>query len=256
MDTVIHHGRETAYTVTNGGESAETICFVHGSGASHAVWRFQKPLSNHHDLVSFDLSGHGESGDIQTNAGYAALSAYTDDLIAVVDETDSTVLVGSSLGGAVILHALLERSFDPEAAVLTGTGARMGVLDDLLVWLESDFERAIEFLHGPDRLFHDPDPELLEASRDRMRECGRQTTARDFRTCHRFDVRDDLDKINVPTLAVCGEYDQLTPPWYHEYLADEIPSGAHAEIDDAAHLPMLEQPDAFNEQLVDFLESR
>ncbi|AHF99914.1 carboxylesterase [Halostagnicola larsenii XH-48] len=256
MDTVTHHGRETAYTVTNGGESAETICFVHGSGTSREVWQFQEPLSDRYDTVSLDLSGHGESDEIQANAGYAALSAYTDDLLAVVDETDSTVLVGSSLGGAVVLHTLLERSFDPEAAVLTGTGARMGVLDDLLVWLESDFERAIEFLHGPDRLFHDPDPELLETSRDRMRECGQQTTERDFRTCHQFDVRNDLGNIDVPTLAVCGEYDQLTPPWFHEYLADEIPNGVHATIDDAAHLPMLEQPDTFNGQLIDFLESR
>ncbi|SFS50228.1 alpha/beta fold hydrolase [Halostagnicola kamekurae] len=256
MDTVTHHGRETAFVATAGERSDETICFVHGSGTSHTVWEFQNSLSDRYDLVSLDLSGHGASDDVQADAGYATLSAYSDDLLAVVEETDATAVVGSSLGGAVTLHALLERSFEPNAAILTGTGARMGVLEDLLAWLESDFERAIEFLHEPDRLFHDPNAELLEASRERMRECGRRTTARDFRTCHRFDVRADLGEIDVPTLAVCGEYDRLTPPWYHEFLADELPDGEYVTIDDAAHLPMLERPDAFNEALDDFVASR
>ena len=255
MNTVTHHGRETAYAVTEGEESKEKVCFVHGSGGSHAVWRFQESLSDRYDIVALDLSGHGESDDIQADSGYSALSAYADDALAVVDETNSTVLVGNSLGGAVILHILLERSFEPGAAILTGTGARMGVLDDLLEWLESDFERAIEFLHGPDRIFHDPDPELLAESRERMLECGRAVTYRDFLTCHRFDVRDELHRVDVPTLALYGEYDQLTPPWYHEYLADEISNGSVAEIERAAHLPMLEQPEAFNESMTEFLES-
>ncbi|MDJ1431592.1 alpha/beta hydrolase [Halostagnicola sp. A-GB9-2] len=256
MRTLAHHGRETAYTVTEGETSSETVCFVHGSGGSHAVWRFQESLSDRYEIVALDLSGHGESDDIQANSGYTALSAYADDVLAVVEETDSTALVGNSLGGAVVLHILLERSFEAEAAILTGTGARMGVLDDLLAWLKSDFERAVEFLHEPNRIFHDPDPELLAASRERMLECGQAVTYRDFLTCHRFDVRNELHRVEVPTLTVYGEYDQLTPPWYHEYLADEIPNGAIVEIQQAAHFPMVEQPDAFNKTIAEFLESR
>ena len=30
-----------------------------------------------------------------------------------------------------------------------------------------------------------------------------------------FDVRDDVEGISVPTLALVGEYDRLTPPSYH-----------------------------------------
>ncbi len=256
MNTVTHHGRGTAYATPEANGATETICFVHGSGGTHGVWRFQESLSDRYEIVALDLSGHGESEDIQANSGYTSLSAYADDVLAVLDETDSDVLVGNSLGGAVILHVLLERSFEPEAAILTGTGARMGVLEDLLDWLESDFERAVEFLHEPDRTFHDPDPELLGASRERMLECGQEVTYRDFLTCHRFDVRDELHRVEVPTLAICGEYDQLTPPWYHEYLADEIPDGSVAAIEQAAHLPMLEQSEAFNETVAEFLESR
>ncbi|AEH35436.1 alpha/beta fold hydrolase [Halopiger xanaduensis] len=256
METVTHHGRATAYEVSDRGGDGPTVCYVHGSGGSRHVWKSQHRLADRTPVVALDLSGHGDSDDIDASAGYATLSAYADDVIAVAEATDATVLVGNSLGGAVVLHILLERAneFDPDAVVLTGAGARLGVLEDLLQWLEHDFDRAVEFLHGDDRFFHDPEPELRERSKERFHECGQAVTNRDFQTCHTFDVRDQLGEIDAPVLAVYGEYDQLTPPWFHEFLADEIEDSYLAGIEDAAHLAMLEQPDAFNDAVLEFLD--
>ncbi|WP_394740419.1 alpha/beta fold hydrolase [Natronococcus roseus] len=253
METVRHHGRETAYEVADRGGTEPTICFVHGSGGSRAAWKAQHRLADRYPVVAVDLSGHGDSEDVDASAGYTALSAYADDVAAVLEATDASVLAGSSLGGAVTMQLLLERDPDIDGIVLAGTGAKLGVLQDLLEWLENDFDRALEFLHGSDRLFHDPDPELRDESIERMRECGQGTVRRDFRTCHRFDVRDDVHRIDVPALAVYGEHDQLTPPQYHEYLADEIGEGDLVEIEGAAHLAMLEQPVAFNEAVAAFV---
>jgi pimeloyl-ACP methyl ester carboxylesterase len=226
---------------------------IHGSGGNHAVWRPQFRLAATTPVTALDLSGHGESEDVDADAGFEALSAYVDDAVAVARAVDAEVLVGNSLGGAVALTAALERDLDLSGLVLVGTGARLAVLDDLLEWLDHDFERAVEFLHAPDRLFHDPDDDLVAASREAMADAGQAVTARDFRTCHGFDIRDRLDGIETPSLAVVGSHDQLTPPWYHEYLADELPDCAYAELDDAAHLVMLERPDAFNDVVRQFL---
>lgn len=254
METVSHHGRETAYDVADRGGDGPPICFVHGSGGSRDVWTTQHRLADRNPVVALDLSGHGDSDDIDASPGYAALSAYVDDVLAVLEATDSRVLVGNSLGGAIAMQLLIERDPDLDAAILVGTGARLGVLEDLLEWLEDDFERAVEFLHEPDRLFHDPDPRLREESIEGFHGTGREVTARDFVTCHRFDVRDDLDAIDVPALAVYGEHDQLTPPWYHEFLAERIDDAWLAELEDAAHLAMLEQPTAFNAAVTEFLD--
>lgn len=253
MDAVTHHGRETAYRYDDRGGDGRGLCLVHGSGATHALWKAQTRLARDRPVASLDLSGHGASSDVDAAPGYATLEAYTSDVLAVQRATETDVLVGNSLGGAVIMHAVLERGADPDALVLTGTGARLGVLEDLRTWLAEDFDRAVEFLHAPDRLFHDPPEELRASSIETMRACGRAVTARDFETCHRFDVRERLDAIDVPTLVIGGEHDQLTPPWYHEYLAAEIPSAALRVIPDAAHLAMLERPDAFNRAVTAFL---
>jgi pimeloyl-ACP methyl ester carboxylesterase len=265
METVTHHGRTTAYEraptegsgradADTGGESASPICYVHGSGGDRGLWRAQLERVTR-PAVALDLSGHGDSDDADADPGYEALSVYADDVLAVVEATDAGVLAGNSLGGAVALHLLVERAFTPEAVVLCGTGAKLTVLEDLRAWLAEDFERAIDFLHGPDRLFHDPAPEAVERSTATLRETGRATTRRDFETCHRFDVRDRLDEVGVPALALCGTDDGLTPPRYHEYLAEGISGGELAVVDDAAHLAMLERPAVFDAAVEDFLGS-
>ncbi|MFC6989506.1 alpha/beta fold hydrolase [Haloplanus sp. GCM10025708] len=253
METVTHHGRETAYhRADRGGDGSGLLC-VHGSGGSREVWKGQSRLADERPVVSVDLSGHGESEDVDADPGYETLSAYVDDVVAVARETDPGVLVGNSLGGAVALTTALERDLALDALVLVGTGAKLAVLDDLLTWLQEDFDRAVDFLHDDDRLFHDPDERLVERSRETLYATGAAVTYRDFRTCHEFDVRDRVDAIDIPSLAVVGEYDQLTPAWYHEFLADEMPDCRLVTVDDAAHLSMLERPAAFNDAVATFL---
>ena len=249
METVTHGGRTTAYKRTDG--EGPVTCYVHGSGADHRVWRAQ--LAGTRPGVALDLSGHGDSEDVDADAGYEALSAYADDVLAVADETDCELFVGNSLGGAVLLHIALERNRSPAALALCGTGAKLAVMDDLLSWLDGDFASAIDFLHHSDRMFHDPDTDALDASKAAMVETGRETTRRDYRSCHTFDVRRQLGEVDTPTLALCGEYDGLTPPRYHEYLTAELPNAELAVLDDAAHLAMLERPEAFNDTLDGFL---
>ncbi|MDG5775900.1 alpha/beta hydrolase [Haloarculaceae archaeon H-GB2-1] len=257
METVVHDGRATAYRDVEHLDGDATILYVHGSGGSHRVWGHQYgPDGPVHPAVAVDLSGHGDSEDVETDAGPATLDAYAADVAAVVDETDANVLVGNSLGGAVVLTAVLDGLVAPDGLVLAGTGAKLAVAEPLREWLADDFERAVEFLHGEDRLFHDADERTVERSKEQMRTTGQAVTRRDFLSCHTFDVRDRLGEIDVPTLAVVGEHDSLTPPSYHEFFAAEIPDCEYVEIERAAHLAMAERPAAFNEVLASFVGDR
>lgn len=258
VDTVAHHGRETAYRTEPGaGDSAAGLLYVHGSGGTSAVWDAQlSDLVDGRTSSALDLSGHGDSEDVDAGAGPAALSAYAEDVVAVARETGASVLVGNSLGGAVALHVALEHGFEPDALVLCGTGAKLAVHEDVRELLESDFEAAVELLHGPDMLFHENEGPHHEGSMELMRETGQAVTQRDLLTCHVFDVRDRLGDVDVPALATTGEHDRLTPPKYHEYLAEHLPDGRWETIPDAAHLSMVERPRAFEEAVERFLDDR
>ncbi|AAV45777.1 carboxylesterase [Haloarcula marismortui ATCC 43049] len=255
MEQVDHDGRVTAYRRTQSAGTGPTALYVHGSGATHRVWgRQYAPSGPTHPAVALDLSGHGDSDDIDSGTGTTTLDAYADDVVAVGQETDADVLVGNSLGGAVAQWVALERDWTPEAIVLLGTGPELPVFDGLQEWLADDWDRAVEFLHERDRLFHDTGHEAASRSREQMAAVGQAVTRRDFMTCHGFDVRERLGEIDVPVLAVCGEHDKLTPRAYHETLAHEIPDGEVSFVPDAAHLAMVEQAETFNDLLKEFIK--
>jgi pimeloyl-ACP methyl ester carboxylesterase len=69
----------------------------------------------------------------------------------------------------------------------------------------------------------------------------------------RADSRPTLAQINCPALVVVGEFDILTPPWLSDEIAEGIGRATLSVIPDAAHLPTLEEPDATNDVMKDWL---
>jgi pimeloyl-ACP methyl ester carboxylesterase len=75
----------------------------------------------------------------------------------------------------------------------------------------------------------------------------------DFSICDKFDVMDRLSEIEVPTLIICGDDDKLTPVKYSRYLNDQVPKSTLHIIENAGHMVMLEQGDAVNKAIKEFL---
>jgi len=88
---------------------------------------------------------------------------------------------------------------------------------------------------------------------ERMHDTGQAVTRRDFLTSHEFDVRDRVDEIDTPARSVWGVRPVDPAVVSREYLADEIDEAGLAEIEDAAHLAMIERPTAFNTVVDEFL---
>ncbi|WP_075936774.1 alpha/beta fold hydrolase [Halosegnis longus] len=251
METVTHAGREIAYRRTGDGESP--VLYVHGAGGDHRLWVEQYAPNGIGPAVALDLTGHGESDDADLAVGSETLDAYAEDVLAVARETGAETLVGNSMGGAVALWAVLEHGFDPEALVLCGTGAKLGVGDELLAMFDGEFDAALETLAAPNLLFHDADADTVARTTAAFHETGQAVTVRDFRTCDTFDVRDRLEEIETPALAITGEHDGMTPPSFTEYLGEELPDCETTLLADCAHLSMLERPAVWNERVRAFL---
>jgi 2-hydroxymuconate-semialdehyde hydrolase len=61
------------------------------------------------------------------------------------------------------------------------------------------------------------------------------------------------ERIAVPTLVVEGAADKLLPDGWAAEIAAQIPGGRSAVVERAGHCPQIEQPDAVNELLLEFL---
>jgi len=72
-------------------------------------------------------------------------------------------------------------------------------------------------------------------------------------TLRHFDVAPQLPQIAVPTLFICGEYDEATPAACADF-AKLVPGAELAVIANASHLAPVEQPEAYLARLRAFLD--
>jgi pimeloyl-ACP methyl ester carboxylesterase len=62
-----------------------------------------------------------------------------------------------------------------------------------------------------------------------------------------------LHRMQVPTLVVCGEFDQATPPPLNKAIADKVAGAAYVELPGCGHCPPLGQPQAFLAAIKEFV---
>lgn len=72
----------------------------------------------------------------------------------------------------------------------------------------------------------------------------------------RPDSHDELVRVRVPTLVLCGEQDPVTPVADHAAIAARIAGARFERIAECGHLSTIEQPEAVSRVLVDWLAPR
>ena len=68
-----------------------------------------------------------------------------------------------------------------------------------------------------------------------------------------FDYLDKLATIRIPSLVICGDQDEGTPPDRNKLIASKIPGGRYEGIANARHLPNVERPEPFNRIMMSWL---
>jgi pimeloyl-ACP methyl ester carboxylesterase len=74
-----------------------------------------------------------------------------------------------------------------------------------------------------------------------------------LKTCLEYDFIDRLPEIGCPTLVVWGENDMIIPVRDADKYVELINGSHKVVLEDTGHVPMLERPVTFNDQLEEFL---
>jgi pimeloyl-ACP methyl ester carboxylesterase len=241
-----------AESQARGTEKDAALLLLHGAGEDASVWDEQaRYFAGRRLLFRLELPGHGQSG----SSGEEHISAYTRWVRLVAGElfpSQPFVLAGHSMGGAIGLELATRPPVGMKGLVLIATGAKLGVTRAIFQMLtenpEAFFQSVAEFAFSP---------QAPQALRERLvratRQCPPEVLLKDFRACDRFDIRDRLGDIRLPTLIMAGKDDQLTPVRYAKYLHQKIAGSHLALIPQAGHMVMAEQPALFNKALERFL---
>ena len=231
------------------------LLFLHGAGGSQLSWTFQKAFfEREFDPVLVDLPGHGESG----GQGEEKIERYAEDIrsfltsIDILGNDSNLFIIGHSMGGAVV--QTLAR-FHPESIrgiVLVGTGAKLRVMPAVFEGIRSDFEETVRKIVRF-AFSREAPQELIEAGIEQLLKCRPEVLYNDFVACDRFDLMKEVNRIDLPSLIICGEEDEMTPVKYSEFLHHEIRSSKLEVVGRAGHMVMIESPEAFNRKVRDFI---
>ncbi|MHA1959673.1 MAG: alpha/beta fold hydrolase [Candidatus Thorarchaeota archaeon] len=231
------------------------VVFVHGAGSSHKIWGIQvKVFSKMHRVITLDLSGHAESelteGEPDIEEGFAR------EVAALVEHLDleNFMLVGHSMGGAVVMAYVLNEEFrSPRAITLVNTTAELD-LTKLTPGLAIEaVEEAFLLLKG--RLQKKDTLALRIINEEKqMKDDNPEMMARDLKACGKFNISDRLSGIEVPTLIIHGEDDDIIRPGYAQQLEKSIKRSDIAFVRGADHQPMVERPVQFNVLLKRYLD--
>jgi pimeloyl-ACP methyl ester carboxylesterase len=224
--------------------------FVHGAVLDNRSWRLQvRHLRRSYRPLALDLPGHGATGEAQPSVEY-----YAQAVVRFIDQQHATrpVLVGHSMGGAIVLTLALADPGAYRGLVLAGSGARLRVLPALIEQARTDFSTALNVLEDAE-WSSTANKKLRQASGKISRQLGSHALWCDLTACDQFDVTARLSELTLPALAIVGAEDRLTPVKFSQYLSQHMPDCRLAIIPSTGHMAMLEQPDAFNAALGEFL---
>ncbi|MGN6180519.1 MAG: alpha/beta fold hydrolase [Mucilaginibacter sp.] len=164
------------------------------------------------------------------------------------------IVIGNSLGGHVALIYVLAHPSAAKAMVLTGSsGLYENAFGGTFPRRESyDFiKEKVEFtFYDPKTATKELVDDVFQTVNDRHRVVRILAMAR---SAIRHNMRKDLGKIRIPVGLIWGKDDKVTPPEVAVEFNELLPNSDLVWIDKCGHAPMMEQPEAFNQALWEFL---
>src|SRR5262245_7330795 len=232
------------------------VLLSHGYSATGHMWARQRPvLETRYRLITWDMRGHGHTESPGDPAHYSEPKTVADmrGLLGHLG-VERAVIGGLSLGGYMSLAFHRRHPAMVRALVICDSGPGYRNAEARAAWNARAQERARDLeARGLDALTSSS-AEVREALGRHLSAQGLAHAARGMLAQEGAAVIDSLPDIRVPTLIVVGDRDTpfIAPC---EYMAKKI-AGARLEvIKDAGHCSNIDQPEAFNRVLLDFLGS-
>lgn len=242
---------------------------IHAGVADSRQWNNEfVNFARTYRVLRYDMRGYGKSEPVEGEF------SHMHDLVSLLDTLEihePLVLMGCSMGGGLAMDFALTHPSRVRALIMVDSApsgleldvARSSKFADVeKAFEEGDLDRVAEletqiWFDGTGRTPEQVDP----AMRKLLWEMNRLALAHEIKELGKrlpntqapaFDRLQELDK---PVLVIVGARDTPYTLAAADYMIQKIPSARKGIIEDAAHLPNMDQPHAFQEIVEHFLES-
>ena len=255
------NGRRVYFDLA-GPANAPTVCFTHSLNSDGGMWVEQMVplLAAGFRVLRLDMRGHGGSAPV---AGDYTMAQLADDVKGSLDVLGIKKVhyIGLSIGGMIgqgfalanpgYLASLClcdtQPSTPPGSAGTWDERKKMVREKGLAALADSTMQRWFT------DEFQKVNPTRWREIRDTISGTTPDGSAGCMSAIQNFDYIDRLPAIKIPTLVICGDQDEGTPPDRNKLIASKVPGGRYEEIAKARHLPNVERPDQFNRIMMQWL---
>jgi 3-oxoadipate enol-lactonase len=241
------------------------VIFLHGFPFNRSMWREQIEFlsARNFRVVAPDLCGLGEN---KSGAEVTTMEDMARDVAALMDRLKiaRATICGLSMGCYVAFEFV--HLFPARVLALVLCGARAQGPDDAeKKSREEQAQRALAegmqfavasistMLLAQKTVTEKPEV-AARVSEMVLHTEPRGAAAAQRGMAARRDYSDELASITVPTLIIAGREDGVRKPEDAEFIHRGIRGSQLEVIDDAGHLMNMEQPEQFNQLMLDFLD--
>jgi 3-oxoadipate enol-lactonase len=238
----------------------EVVLLLHGLGSSLRDWELQIPaLAERYTVLAVDMRGHGRS---DKPSGPYSVAIFARDVASVLRTLalGPAHVVGISMGGMIGFQLAVDapslvRSF---VAVNSGPALVPRTLREVIALASRRVALRVIGLRGLAKKvaamnFPRPDQAAFRARLEESLASNDEAVYRAvFRSLIGWSVAERIGTIHCPVLVVSGDND-YTPVAAKEAYAAKMPRARVAVIANSRHVTPMDQTEAFNRLMLDFL---
>ncbi|MFP4024564.1 MAG: alpha/beta fold hydrolase [Thiohalospira sp.] len=247
-----------------------SLFFIHGNSLNASLFQNQlnNPVLNQYRIVAPDLPGHGNSANSenpQRDYGVLNFISILRELIQKLN-LNNIVLIGHSLGGHIAIHllpALLKTGLQIKGLALFGTppltlppALEKAFLPNPAMGLAFKPDLSSDEIQMLSKAFINDKIPQFEQVKSAIRTTdplARAYIGQSIATEINESEVDILHNADIPLAIFHGKDDALVNPDYIKEQKFDLWNGDIQLIEQAGHLPFVEQPKIFNAQLHQFL---
>lgn len=243
------------------------LVLAYGLGGNTKEWAPQvSALSQRYRLILWDPRGHGQSASPKERNQYG-LGILAQDLLGLMDHLNlpKAYVGGLSMGGGIATRFALAHPERVEALLIIDSASASGLpmSPEMRAMREKTIELALTAgMEAVARYAIEANPNMAgratkgaEAAKGIMEmyvgldPVGYAHSV--WAIINDDSITDRLSEIRLPTLVLAGQDDPAFPA--AKLTHERIPGSKFVVIPNAGHLSNLDQPDAFNRELLAFL---
>jgi len=252
------NGIEVNYEI-HGKEGAPWLVLSHSLACSVRMWDPQvEAFQSRFRILNYDMRGHGASSAPQ---GPYTLDMLADDVLGLLAflRIKQASYCGLSIGGMIGQTLALKAPGSFTKMVLADT-THTQPPEALKQWEERIAIAKSKGMAGlvdgtMERWFTEPYRKRNSPEFQKIRDLVLKTPVAGFVGCGqaimKLNTTARLKDIKLPVLAITGEQDGAAPGT--KYIGEHVPGAKYVGIPQAAHIANIEQPEAFNRALREFL---